>query len=71
MSDPKRKDLGIKSLPHSLRESLQALKSDSDYLKLSFHPELLETYFTIKQDEMDEAKKHNSKAFQFRLYYDI
>ena len=34
MSDPKRKGLGIKSLPHSLRESLQELKSDSDYLKL-------------------------------------
>jgi glutamine synthetase len=71
MSDSKRKGLGIKSLPHSLRESLQALKSDSDYLKLSFHPELLETYFTIKQDEIDEVENHNSKALQFRLYYDI
>ena len=71
MSDPKRKGLGIKSLPHSLRESLQELKSDSDYLKFSFHPELLETYFTIKQDEVDEAEIHNSKALQFRLYYDI
>ncbi len=71
MSDSRRKGLGIKSLPHSLRESLQELKSDSDYLKLSFHPELLETYFTIKQDEVDEAENHNSKALQFRLYYDI
>src|SRR5919199_108322 len=71
MSDSKRKGLGIKSLPHSLRESLQALKSDSDYLNLSFHPELLETYFIIKQDEVDEATNHNSKALQFRLYYDI
>ena len=71
MSDSKRKGLGIKSLPHSLRESLQELKSDSDYLKLSFHPELLETYFTIKQDEVDEAENHNSKELQFRLYYDI
>jgi glutamine synthetase len=71
MSDSKRKSLGIKSLPHSLRESLQALKSDLDYLKLCFHPELLETYFILKQDEIDEAENHNSKTLQFRLYYDI
>ncbi|MFL6341280.1 MAG: type I glutamate--ammonia ligase [Nitrososphaeraceae archaeon] len=71
MSDSKRKSLGIKSLPHTLTESLQALKSDSDYLKLCFHPELLETYFILKQDEIDEAENHNSKTLQFRLYYDI
>ncbi len=71
MSDSKRKGLGIKSLPHSLRESLQALKSDSNYLRLCFPPEILETYFTIKQDEINEAENHNSKALQFRLYYDV
>jgi glutamine synthetase len=71
MSDSKRKSLGIKSLPHSLSESLQALKSDPDYLKLCFHPELLETYFILKQDEIDEEENHNSKTHQFRLYYDI
>ena len=31
MSDSKRKSLGIKSLPTSLTESLEALKSDSAY----------------------------------------
>ena len=71
MSDSKRKGLGIKSLPHSLKESLQALKSDLNYLRLCFPPELLETYFTIKQDEINEAENHNSKALQFRLYYDV
>ena len=71
MSDSKRKGLGIKSLPHSLSGSLQALKSDSNYLRPCFPPELLETYFTIKQDEINEAGNHNSKALQFRLYYDV
>lgn len=71
MSDSKRKGLGIKSLPHGLKESLQALKSDSNYLTLCFPSELLETYFTIKHDEINEAENHNSKALQFRLYYDV
>ena len=36
MSNSKRNSLGIKSLPSSLEESLEALKSDSDYLKSVF-----------------------------------
>jgi glutamine synthetase len=70
MSDSKRDSLGIKSLPGSLRESLEALKSDSDYLKTCFHGELLETYVMLKQDEITETE-NRSKTQQFMLYYDV
>jgi glutamine synthetase len=64
-------EFGNKSSPHSLRESFQALKKDSDYLKLCFHPELSETYFSLKQDDRDEAENYYSKTLQFGLCYDI
>ena len=66
----RRNSLGIESLPGSLRESLEALKSDSDYLKTCFHGELLETYFMLKQDEITETED-KSKSQQFMLYYDV
>ena len=69
MSDHARTDLGIKSLPGSLQESLEALKSDQDYLKPCFRGDLLETYIALKQDEVAYAGK--SKERQFILYYDI
>jgi glutamine synthetase len=69
MPDYVRNSLGIKSLPGSLRESLEALKSDRDYLKPCFQGELLETYVALKQEEVVDAGK--SKERQFVLYYDV
>jgi glutamine synthetase len=73
MSESRRNNLGIKSLPASLRESLEALKSDSGYLKTWFHSELLETYFMLKHDEIieDGSKDNKSKTQQFIRYYDV
>jgi glutamine synthetase len=70
MSDSKRKSLGIKSLSSSLRESIEALKSDSGYLSLCFDNELLETYNILKQQEIIQTGNNKSKAKQFMLYYD-
>jgi glutamine synthetase len=70
MSDLKRKSLGIKSLPSSLSESIEALKSDSDYLSLCFDNELIETYNMLKQQEIIQIGNDKSKARQFMLYYD-
>jgi glutamine synthetase len=66
MSDSRRNSLGIKSLPGSLEESLNAVKSDSDYLK-----ELIEIYIRLKEEEISEIGKDKSKTRQFLLYYDI
>ena len=53
-------------------ESLEALKSDSGYLKTWFHSELLETYFMLKHDEITEDEgKDKSKTQQFIRYYDV
>jgi glutamine synthetase len=68
MSSSARNSHGIKSLPGSLEESLQALKSDSGYLESCFHDELLQTYVMLKQAEVAGGR---SKMQQFMLYYDI
>ncbi|WP_337863123.1 type I glutamate--ammonia ligase [Nitrososphaera sp.] len=68
MSASARSSLGIKSLPGSLEEALQALKSDSGYLQACFYGELLETYMELKKAE---AAGGRSKRQQFMLYYDI
>ena len=70
MSDSKRNGLGIKSLPRSLDESLEVLKSDSDYLDVCFDNELIETYKTLKQQEIVQTGNGTSKEMQFMLYYD-
>jgi glutamine synthetase len=71
MSDSKRNSLGIKSLPLSLKESLRALKSDLNYLKVCFKMDLIETYIRLKENEIREISKDKSKIEQFMLYYDI
>ena len=72
MSDSARSSKGIKSLPGSLRESLQALKSDSDYLKPCFDGELIESYVSLKQSEISYVgDEGGSKLRQFMLYYDV
>jgi glutamine synthetase len=70
MSDSKRNSLGIKSLPGSLRESLDALKSDSDYLKKYFPDELLDTFVTLKNEEV-AIVQDKSIAQEIMFYYDI
>jgi glutamine synthetase len=71
MSDSRRNNLGIKSLPTSLEESLMALKNDISYLKICFQTELIETYIRLKEEEIREIGKDKSKIKQFMLYYDI
>lgn len=71
MSDSIRNSLGIKSLPHNLEEALALLKTDSDYLKICFQKELIETHLILKEKELRELGEHRSKIRQFILYYDV
>jgi glutamine synthetase len=64
-----RSSLGIRSLPGSLQESLEALKNDQNYLKLCFQGDLLEKYVALKQEEV--AYAGSIKERQFMLYYDV
>ncbi|MGN6629053.1 MAG: type I glutamate--ammonia ligase [Candidatus Nitrosocosmicus sp.] len=71
MDDAKRKSLGIGVLPNSLEESLNALKSDSNYLGLCFHNDLIDTYIELKKGEISEIGINKSKTNQFLFYYDV
>lgn len=71
MSDFERSELGIKSLPAKLEESLDSLKSDSEYLDVCFHNDLIDTYHMLKEEEIAQIGKGNTKAKQFMLYYDV
>jgi glutamine synthetase len=69
MSDSARRALGIKTLPRALQDSIDALKSDKDFLKPYFSDELIDTYVKLKCEEIAFAT--GSKERQFMLYYDI
>src|ERR671919_1413978 len=70
MSDSMRNSLGIKSLPGSLEESLEALKNDLDYLKKCFNHEIIDTFMSLKHEEIIEAGER-TKIRQFLLYHDV
>jgi glutamine synthetase len=69
MSDSARRALGIKMLPRTLQDSIEALENDKAYLKPYFCNELIDTYVELKCEEIAFAT--GSKERQFMLYYDI
>jgi glutamine synthetase len=69
MSDSARRAQGIKMLPRTLRDSIDALENDKAYLKPYFCNELIDTYVELKCEEIAFAT--GSKERQFMLYYDI
>jgi glutamine synthetase len=71
MTDTQRKSLGIGTLPSSLEESLTALKSDSKYLDVCFHNDLIDTYVNLKYDEILAIGSDKSKLKQFMFYNDV
>jgi glutamine synthetase len=71
MSDFGRSSFGIMFLPAKLEESLDALKSDSEYLDMCYHDDLIDTYLILKEEEIAQIGKGNKKAKQFMFYYDV
>ena len=51
MSAQKQKDYGIRFLPPTLKDALDALQSDNNFLRAAFTDELLETYCALKYKE--------------------
>jgi len=51
LSEMKKKELGIKKLPVALRDAIEALECDSEYLESVFAKDFLETYCEIKKHE--------------------
>jgi glutamine synthetase len=79
MSEQDKSSLGIQSLPGTLTEALEGLKCDSEYLELFFSSDLLETYSTLKKEEVKEVEGQRSSSSHpvssrlklFMRYYDV
>lgn len=70
MSEDRRRQLGIKQLPGSLKESIEHLKSDHDYLKPIFSEDTIETIIEIEgREQMEVAIRPH--PHEFHLYFDI
>ncbi|MGC8661005.1 MAG: type I glutamate--ammonia ligase [Nitrososphaeria archaeon] len=69
LSDEELKELGVKRLPESLKEAVEELKSDNEYLKPFFSMEVLNT---IEEIELHEFNMVNARPnpYEFMLYFD-
>jgi glutamine synthetase len=70
LNESQRAQLGIRSLPSDLKDSLDALKSDSKYLATCFSNEVLETYMELKKVELEQVG-NSSREIEFETYYDV
>lgn len=70
LTPAKRKELGIRELPGSLGESLDALESDHAFLKAAFADSLLETYIELKREEQLELNLR-PHPYEFYRYLDV
>ena len=70
MTPERRKQLGIKQLPSSLKEALDHLESDNAYLKSIFNEDTIQTIVDLERKEsMDVSIRPH--PHEFHLYFDI
>jgi len=65
----RRKELGVRELPGSLREALDELETDNSFLKGIFDDELLGRYIEIKRDEQLQVNLRPT-PYEFYKYLD-
>jgi len=70
LTPERRRQLGIKELPGSLKEAVECLKSDREFLKPVFSDELLEK---IIENGLNEHVQVSARThpYEFYLYFDI
>ena len=70
LSAKKRSSMGIKELPGSLKEAVEAFKSDNAFLKPIFPEEALERIVEIaEKDHMEVSMRPH--PYEFYLYFDL
>jgi glutamine synthetase len=70
MTPQRRKEMGIKQLPASLKEAVDHLESDNNYLKPVFSDDTIQTIIEMERKEnMDVAMRPH--PHEFHLYFDI
>ena len=70
MTPDRRRQLGIKQLPGSLKEAIEHLKNDLEYLKPLFTEDTLETIIELENKEQEEISIR-PHPHEFQLYFDI
>jgi len=70
MGPERRAALGIKELPGSLKEAIEELESDNEFLRPIFPKELIETYIDMKKKEWIELNMYVTPAEIYK-YIDI
>jgi len=70
LTPERRKQLGVKELPGSLKEAVECLKSDKEFLKPVFPDELVEKIIEngLSEHVQVSARTH---PYEFYLYFDI
>ncbi len=63
------REKGIEQMPHTLREALESLIKDNDYLKTVMTPEFLNVYKTYKFQTQVWADEARPTAFEFKSTY--
>lgn len=70
MSAQKRKEMGIRQLPGSLKQAIEQLESDNAYLKPLFSDDTIQTIIEIeRKDSMDVSMRPH--PHEFHLYFDL
>ncbi|MEM3670366.1 MAG: type I glutamate--ammonia ligase [Thermoprotei archaeon] len=69
LDSKRRRELGIRELPASLKEAVDALASDSAFLKPVFPQSLLDAYIELKKRECIEESLRPT-PFEFVQYFD-
>lgn len=69
LTPERRQQLGIKELPGSLKEAVECLQSDHEYLKPIFSSELLDKIIEMELAEYNEVNMR-PHPYEFYLYFD-
>jgi glutamine synthetase len=69
---PPEEHAGIKQVPGSLSEALNALEEDHDFLSAGdvFTEDLIETWLDLKRGEVDQARLAPT-PLEYELYFNI
>ncbi len=70
LTPKRRKELGVRELPGSLLESIEALKSDSSFLKGVFSDDLIEMMIELELANF-RAVSARPHPYEFYLYFDM
>ncbi len=70
LSREKRHELGVRELPGSLKESLEELQSDKEFLQGVFTDDLIDSYVEIKKEEQLQANLRPT-PYEFYRYLEV